>query len=202
MTVASIGAQAAALGQHDAAGERHRAHERVRVVVSRDEHERVPEPYDPKHQRELERRAARGEIACEEERPRADCAVERGKSEQVVVQVRRDDEAAEAQSLPLRGLGDQPREPHELLVQLLRDHPRGPLRLLDGPQRDRDVRTIRVVLRVRDLAARRQEEGERETARQGRPTRRDEQPAQRRRAVPAHGQRHDQPGAQAAEQDQ
>jgi hypothetical protein len=87
--VGPVVAQAAALSQHSAAGDRQPAHEHVRVVVARDEHERVPEPPDPAHQRELERRPARGEVAYEEERPRADRAVERWESEQVVVQVRR-----------------------------------------------------------------------------------------------------------------
>ena len=59
-----------------------------------------------------------------------------------------------APGLAPRAGGHEPREPHELLVQLLRDHPRRALRLLDRPQRHRDVRAVGVVLRDRRSPAR------------------------------------------------
>ena len=125
-----------------------------------------PIRHDPPHQVELERRAARGEVADEEERPGAHGAVQRRQREQVVVEVRGDHRAPQlAPRLPRRRRGDQLREPHELLVQLLRDRLRRALRALDRPERHGDVRPVRVVLGVGDLAARREEQEQRQHAR-------------------------------------
>ena len=149
---------------------------------------------DPLHERVLERRAARGEVSREEERPPSHRAVEGGKGEQVVVQVRCQDEVVEvAPGLAPRAGGHEPREPHELLVQLLRDHPRRALRLLDRPQRHRDVRAVGVVLRVGDRPARGEQQCEGEADGERGPEGGGEQPSHPRRAPAAHGERHDQP---------
>ncbi len=199
--VAAVRAQAAALGKHDAARERHPADERVRVVVPRDEHERVPDAHDPAHQRELERRPARGEVPGEEQRPPPDRAVERGQREEVVVEVGGEHEAAQvARRAPVRRRGHEARQAHELLVQLLRDRARRSLRLLDGPERDRYVGPVGVVLRICDLAAGRQQERERQAAGERGAAGGQEEPAQPRGAVAPDRERHHEPGRERAQE--
>ena len=101
-----------------------------------------------------------------------------------------------------RRRGHEPGEPHELLVQILGYLARRSLRLLDRAQRDRDVGPVGVVLRVGDLPARREQEGERETERERGAGGGAEKPAEPGSAAPAHGQRHDQPDGEPDQQHQ
>ena len=72
----------------------------------------------------------------------------------------------------------EPREAHELRVELLVEHAGGPARRLDGLQRSRDVRAVRVVLRVGDLAAGRDQHDHRDADRERGEDRRRRRPAQ------------------------
>ena len=60
------------------------------------------------------------------------------------------------------GLGDQAREADELRVELLVEHAGGALGGVDRLQRARDVGAVGVVLRAVDLAARREQDDERD----------------------------------------
>ena len=82
--------------EHDRAGLGEVAGEHVGVVVARHEHERVADVGDPPREPRLERRAARGEVAGEEQRAAPHGALERGQREQVVVQVRGEREVVRA----------------------------------------------------------------------------------------------------------
>ena len=120
------------------------------------------------------------------------------------MEVRRQHDPAQVGPCPPArgGLRHQPRKPDQLLIQLLRDRPRRSLRLLDRPQRHRDVWPVCVVLRIRDLPARRQEEREQEAAGERGAECGAEQPSQPRHRPAAHRERDDQPGGQRAQEDQ
>ena len=60
----------------------------------------------------------------------------------------------------VRGLRDEAREADELRVELLLQRPRGALHGGGGVERARDVGAVGVVLRLGDLAARRQQDDE------------------------------------------
>ena len=153
-------------------------------------------------ERELERRGRRGQVAGEEQRPSDPTARSSAGSASRLLWRSEASTRRLTSPCPRRcdDSEDQPREPDELLVQLLRDRARGALGLLDRPQRDRDVGSVRVVLGVGDLAARRQQQHQCQAAGERGPDRGPEQPPQARSPAAPHGERDDQPGGQRAQE--
>ena len=149
----------------------------------------------------LQRRAAVGQVADEEQRRPARDAAQRRHRQQVVVQVRRDgDLGTPAQSRALAGRGHQAGEADELAVELVAQRTRAGLRRLDRAQRARDVRAMGVVLRRPEIAAGRQQhddgDPERQRARHG-----GERPRTQRKADPAKSERDQEPEPQRAADD-
>ena len=186
-----------------------RRHQGVRVVVAGDEQERMAEPDEsPAHQRELERRAARGEVAGEEQRPPERTARSSAGSASRLLwrsEARTRHLWIASPRSPLRGFGDESAPARR--AASFRSSPRSPAPIPCAcsivPERDWNVRTVGVVLGIRDLAARREEQGQRQAAGERGPERRS--PSQRSRGGPAaaHGERDDEAGGgQAAQEDE
>ena len=118
--VAPAAQQPAVLGEHDRAVVGQLLRLGVRVVVAGHEHEPRAGVHDPAGELGLQRRAAVGEVADEEQRRPARDALQRRHREQVVVQVRGDgDLRAPAERRAVGRRRDQPREADELAVELL-----------------------------------------------------------------------------------
>ena len=117
----AVGLQAPRPREHDRAGARELALGRVGVVVAGHEHEHRARADDLLHERALQRRAAIGEVAHEQQRAVARGALERRQRDDVVVQVRRDGQARQprAERRAIGGGVDEPRDAHELLVDLV-----------------------------------------------------------------------------------
>ena len=118
--VAPAAQQPAVLGEHDRAVVGQLLRLGVRVVVAGHEDEPRAGVQDPAGELGLQRRAAVGEVADEEQRRPARDALQRRHRQQVVVQVRRDgDLRAPAERRALGRRRDQPGEADDLAVELL-----------------------------------------------------------------------------------
>ena len=123
----------------------------------------LPDLRHARDQRGLERRAAVGQVAGEEDGPVAGGALEDRQRDDVVVQVRGDRDARRALDRRAVGRrGDEPGEPDELRVELLVERAAGAAHGRDGVERARDVGAVGVVLGRVDLPARRQQHDERD----------------------------------------
>ncbi len=170
-------------------------------MVAGDEHERVAEVGHPAHDLGLQRRAAVGEVAGEEQRVLAGRSFQDRLREEVVVEVGGDRDARTVRERRQAGrVGDQAGEADELRVELLVEGSCAVLRGLDGIQRARDVGAEGVVLGLVDVAARGEEDHEADADADGRDQAGGDGVAESRAGAVPDGERDQQPDREAAEQ--